>query len=64
MADGDRSGLKLIDGVLVVGAAVIAVVVAFALLHFIAGLIWLAVKVVVVVAFLGAIVWLLLRRRS
>jgi len=57
------SGLKVADGVLLVVAGVVAVVVAFAVLHFIAGVVWELVKVVVVVGLVGAVLWFLGRRR-
>ncbi len=63
MAEGESSGLKLLDAVLLVGAGVIAVVVAFALLSFIASVVWFLIKVVVVVAIIGALGMFLLRRR-
>lgn len=63
MAEGESSGLKLLDAVLLVGAAVIAAVVAFALLSFIASVVWFLIKVVVVVAIIGALGMFLLRRR-
>ncbi|MDA8367185.1 MAG: hypothetical protein M0Z62_09550 [Actinomycetota bacterium] len=58
------SGLRLLDGILVVGAGVVAVLIAFALLHFIVGLIWSVVKIVAVVAVIAAVAWVLVRRRS
>lgn len=64
MADGESSGLKLLDAVLLVGGAVIAVVVAFAVLSSIVGLIWFLIKAVVVVAIIGALGWFLLHRRA
>ncbi len=64
MAEGESSGLKLLDAVLLVGAAVIAVVVAFAVLSSIVGLIWFLIKAVVVVAIIGALGWFLLHRRA
>lgn len=64
MAEGESSGLKLLDAVLLVGAAVIAVVVAFAILSSIVGLIWFLIKAVVVVAIIGALGWFLLHRRA
>jgi len=64
MADQkESSGLKLFDTVLLVGAGVIAGVVAFAALSFIASVVWELVKVVIVVAIIGALGWFLLRRR-
>ncbi len=38
--------------------------IAFALLHFIVGLIWSVVKIVAVVAVIAAVAWVLVRRRS
>jgi|GEM_PF-1053036 hypothetical protein len=64
MAEGESSGLKLLDAVLLVGGAVIAVVVAFAVLSSIVGLIWFLIKAVVVVAIIGALGWFLLHRRA
>ncbi|MDA8342515.1 MAG: hypothetical protein M0007_09870 [Actinomycetota bacterium] len=58
------SGLRLLDGLLVVGAGVVAVLVAFALLHFIVGMIWAVVKIVAVVGVIAAVAWVLVRRRS
>jgi lysylphosphatidylglycerol synthetase-like protein (DUF2156 family) len=57
------SGLRVLDGVLVAGAVVVAVVVAFAVLHVLVGLVWFAVKTVVVIAVIAAVVGLLVRRR-
>jgi len=59
-----RSGLRAFDMALMVAGGVVAVVVAFALLHFVVGMIWFAVKAVVVVAVIAAIGWMLLRRHS
>lgn len=67
MADGERngrSGLQVLDAVLLVGAGVIAVVIAFALLHFIAGIIWFFFKAVVVVAVIAGLAFFLIRRRA
>ena len=64
MAEGESSGLKLLDAVLLVGGAVIAVVVAFAILSSIVGLIWFLIKAVVAVAIIGALGWFLLHRRA
>ncbi len=49
---------------LMVAGGVIAVVVAFALLNFVVGMIWLAVKAVVVVGVVAAIGWILFRRHA
>ena len=63
MAQQESSGLKLFDTVLLVGAGVIAVVVAFAALSFIASVVWELVKIVIVVAIIAALGMFLLRRR-
>jgi hypothetical protein len=64
MADDERKGLSVFDGVLIVGGGIIAIVVAFAVLSFIAGVIWLIIKVVLVVAVIGLLVKLVFGRRS
>ncbi|MDA8273894.1 MAG: hypothetical protein M0029_00765 [Actinomycetota bacterium] len=57
------SGLHVLDAVLVAGAVVVAVVLAFAVLNVLAGLVWFAVKTVIVIAVIAAVVALLVRRR-
>jgi len=57
------SALKVADGVLLVVVGVVGVVVAFAVLHTIAGFVWELVKVVVVAGFIGSVLWVLTRRR-
>ncbi len=57
------SGLRVLDAVLVAGAVVVAVLLAYAVLHVLAGLVWFAVKTVVVIGIIAAVVALLLRRR-
>jgi hypothetical protein len=57
------SGIRLLDGALVVAGGVIAVVIGFAVLHFVAGFIWELVKIVVIVGIIGGLVWALGRRR-
>jgi uncharacterized membrane protein len=64
MADEDSKGLSVFDGVLIVGGGIIAVVVAFAVFSFIAGVVWFIVKVIVVVALVGFIARLVFGRRS
>ncbi len=64
MADEERSGLSLFDGVLIVGGGIIAIVVAFAILSFVAGVIWFIVKLVVVVALIALVAKLVFGRRS
>ncbi|MGH8996747.1 MAG: hypothetical protein ACRDYB_12065 [Acidimicrobiales bacterium] len=56
-------GLRTLDGVLVVTVGVVGVVIAFGVLHFIGSVIWEFVKVVLIVAIVGGIVWALGRRR-
>jgi thiamine transporter ThiT len=60
----ERSGLKTFDLVLLIGGGVIAALVAFALLHFVAGIIWFAIKFIFVVAVIGIIAWWLIGRRK
>jgi hypothetical protein len=57
------TGLRVVDGALVVAAGVIGVVIAFAVLHFVVGALWEIVKVVVIVGVVGGIFWALGRRR-
>ncbi len=57
------SGLRLFDSMLVVAAGVVAVVIGFAVLHFIAGALWELIKIVVILAIIGGLVWALGRRR-
>ena len=60
----DRSGLKTFDLVLLIGGAIIAALVAFALLHFVVGVIWFAIKFIFVIAVIGLIAWLVVGRRK
>ncbi len=62
MAEEERTGLSLFDGVLIVGGGIIAVIVAFAVLSFVAGVIWFIVKLVVVVALVALVAKLLFGR--
>jgi hypothetical protein len=64
MAEEERTGLSLFDGVLIVGGGLIALFVAFALLSFVAGIIWFVVKVIVVVALIALVAKLVFRRRT
>jgi hypothetical protein len=57
------SGLRLLDGALVVVVGVVGVVVAFAVLHFVVGFVWELVKIVLVVGVIGGVFWALGRRR-
>ena len=63
VAEEERSGLSLFDGVLIVGGGIIAVIVAFAVLSLVAGVIWFMVKLVVVVALVALVAKLLFGRR-
>ncbi|HEX4216736.1 MAG TPA: hypothetical protein VHZ02_00070 [Acidimicrobiales bacterium] len=60
----ERSSLKTFDLVLLIGGGVIAALVAFALLHFVVGIIWFAIKFIFVVAVIGIIAWWLVGRRK
>ncbi len=64
MAEEEHRGLSLFDGVLIVGGGLIAIFVAFAILSFIAGIVWFVVKVVIVVALIALVARLVFRRRS
>ena len=57
------SGLRVLDGALVVAGGVIAVVVAFAVLHFVVGFVWELVKIALIVGVVGGLFWMLGRRR-
>jgi hypothetical protein len=56
-------GLSTLDAVLVVGGGIVGIVIAFAVLHFVVGIFWELVKIAVIVAVVGAIFWMLGRRR-
>ncbi len=57
------SGLRVLDGALVVAGGVIGIVIAFWALHFVAGIFWELVKVAVLVGVVGGLGWVLGRRR-
>jgi hypothetical protein len=63
---GSRSGLRPVHGVVVAATVVIAVVIAFAALSTIVGVLAFAVKLVVIVAIVAFVVKLVMRssRRS
>jgi uncharacterized membrane protein SirB2 len=61
---GERSGLSVFDGVLIVGGGLIALFVAFEVFSFIAGVVWFLVKLIVVVALIALVARLVFRRRS
>jgi len=56
-------GLRVRDGAVLVVVGVVGVLVAFWALSAVAGFLWGLVKVVVVLAVLGAILWALVGRR-
>jgi hypothetical protein len=64
MADDERTGLSLFDGVLIVGGGLIAVFVAIWLITAVTAVIWFVIKLVVVVALVAFVVRHLFRRRS
>ena len=57
------SGLRVLDGALVVVVGVGGVGVAFAVLHFVVGFVWELVKIVLIVGVVGGLLWVLGRRR-
>lgn len=57
-----RSGLTVFDGVLLVVGGLFAIWVAFAALHFVAGLVWFGIKTVIVVALVVVVARFLFRR--
>jgi hypothetical protein len=57
------SGLRVLDGALVVGVGIVGVVVAFAVLHAVVGFVWEFVKIGLIVAIVGGLFWALGRRR-
>jgi hypothetical protein len=57
------SGLRVLDGALVVGVGVVGIVIAFAALHFVVGFVWELVKIVLIVGVVGGLFWVLGRRR-
>lgn len=61
---GEHKGLSLFDGILIVGGGLIVLFVAFGVLHFIAGVIWFFVKLLIVVALIALVVKLVFGRRS
>ncbi len=61
---GEKKGLSLFDGVLIVGGGIILLFVAFGIVHFLAGIVWFLIKLVIVVALIALVVRLVFRRRS
>jgi len=64
MAEEERTGLSVFDGVLIVGGGLIVLFVALKLFGLIVGLVWFVVKLAVVVALIALVVRLVFRRRS
>jgi hypothetical protein len=64
MADEERTGLSLFDGVLIFGGGIIAVIVAIWLITAVTAVIWFVIKLVVVVALIAFVARHLFRRRS
>ena len=64
MAEEERTGLSVFDGVLIVGGGLIVLFVALKLFGLIVGLVWFVVKLAVVVALITLVVRLVFRRRS
>jgi uncharacterized membrane protein SirB2 len=60
----EHSGLSVFDGILIVGGGLIVLFVAFAVLHFIAGVVWFFVKLAIVIALIALVVKLVFRRKS
>jgi hypothetical protein len=60
--EGKGSGLRLFDGVALVVVGVVGLLVAFWVLHFIAGLLWDVVKLAVLAAIVGGVLWWLFGR--
>lgn len=59
-----KSGaVRVVDGAIVLAVGVVGVLVAFWALSAVAGFVWGLVKVVVVLAVLGGLLWLLVSRR-
>jgi len=58
-----RSGISLLDVVLVVGGGLVVLWLAFSLLGFVASLVWTVFKVIVVIAIIGLLVHFVFRRK-
>jgi Flp pilus assembly protein TadB len=57
------SGLRKLDGALVVAVGVVGVIVAFVVLHFVVSFVWEVVKIALIVGVVGGLFWALTRRR-
>jgi hypothetical protein len=62
-SQGGKSGLRLVDLVVLVVVGVFAVVIAFWLLSFIAGFLFGLLKLAVVILAIAAVLWFLVGRR-
>ncbi len=58
-----RGGLGLVDGLIIGVIAIVGIIVAFAVLSFVAGLLWEVVKIGLIVAVVVGVLWLLVGRR-
>jgi hypothetical protein len=63
MAESEKQGLRLFDGVVLVVVAVVGIMLAFWALSFIASVIWTIVKLAILVAVVVGVVWFLMGRR-
>jgi hypothetical protein len=59
----ERGGLGIVDGLIIGVIAIVGIVIAFALLSFVAGLLWEVVKIGLIVAVVVGVLWLLVGRR-
>ncbi|HLG66814.1 MAG TPA: hypothetical protein VKV36_02955 [Acidimicrobiales bacterium] len=59
-----KGGLRVLDGLALVGVGVVGALVAFWALHAVVGIVWGLVKLAVVVAVVLATLWWLAARRS
>jgi len=57
------SGLRKLDGALVVAVGVVGVIVAFFVLHAVVSFVWEVVKIALIVGVVGGLFWALTRRR-
>lgn len=63
MQEQPKTGLSLFDGVLIVGGGILALIVAFWVLSFVAGLVWSVIKLAIVVGLVVLVARLVFRRR-
>ena len=60
-----KSGsLRAVDGLVLVVVGVVGVIVAFWILSAVAGVLWGLIKIVILVAVVGGVLWLLVGRRK